>query len=304
MVNPRTLLGAQELTVMLSGYLVGILTVQTYYYLRNSTGDPWVLKALVCFLWLTEFTCIVCMYHGFYIISILTPGPPKEVLSPTLTIAPLFLSSLNAPLTQAYFTYRLYRFSQKKWLAILLWMSSAILVVVVLLASTSMVLSSDREVWRQNWNGAYVSSMVLVAALDVIIAGCLCYYLYKSGRDQGTPTFRRTVKLVDGVILWTIQTGLLTSIVAVTAMTIFFADYNNCAWLVLNLVVTRLYPNTLVATMIARERFRRIIHDGLALKDNKTMPSFVRQEASGIDPITPLGEHRTSTASTASSSAV
>ncbi|KAL0955568.1 hypothetical protein HGRIS_001808 [Hohenbuehelia grisea] len=229
MVNPRTLLGAQELTVMLSGYLVGILTVQTYYYLRNSTGDPWVLKALVCFLWLTEFTCIVCMYHGFYIISILTPGPPKEVLSPTLTIAPLFLSSLNAPLTQAYFTYRLYRFSQKKWLAILLWMSSAILVVVVLLASTSMVLSSDREVWRQNWNGAYVSSMVLVAALDVIIAGCLCYYLYKSGRDQGTPTFRRTVKLVDGVILWTIQTGLLTSIVAVTAMTIFFADYNNCS---------------------------------------------------------------------------
>ncbi|KAJ7787190.1 hypothetical protein B0H14DRAFT_2629654 [Mycena olivaceomarginata] len=78
---------------------------------------------------------------------------------------------------------------------------------VQLWTSTSAVIALELDM---RW--VKIAAMAATPALDIIIASSLCFYLWRS-RDSDLR--RKTYKMLDTLILWTIETTLLTSVCAI-----------------------------------------------------------------------------------------
>ncbi|KAF4617530.1 hypothetical protein D9613_006052 [Agrocybe pediades] len=89
------------------------------------------------------------------------------------------------------------------------------------------------------------------AASDVIIAISLCYYLTKSRTG-----FARTDSLITTLIIYSLTTGLITSIIAFICVVTFAIMPTNYIWLGFFWLIGKCYVNSLLAALNSREALR------------------------------------------------
>ncbi|ESK95045.1 hypothetical protein Moror_13935 [Moniliophthora roreri MCA 2997] len=89
------------------------------------------------------------------------------------------------------------------------------------------------------------------AAADIMIAASLCYYLSRSKTG-----FRRTDSLITILIIYTVTTGLMTSVIDFAIIITFALMPNNYVWLALFWVVGRCYVNSFLAALNCRDSLR------------------------------------------------
>jgi hypothetical protein len=85
---------------------------------------------------------------------------------------------------------------------------------------------------------------------DILIAAILCYFL----RAQRTVMSQR---LIDRLIAYTINTGLLTSILAFIDIGLFIKMPGNYIHLAFNFTIGRIYTNSLMGTLNLRGHLRK-----------------------------------------------
>lgn len=90
-----------------------------------------------------------------------------------------------------------------------------------------------------------------VAVADIGVAALQCWYLYVA--RTGLP---RTDSLINTLIVYSINRGVLNSIATVADLTCFLTMPDNFIWLALNFVVSKLYSNSLLATLNTRNVLR------------------------------------------------
>ncbi|KAF9465545.1 hypothetical protein BDZ94DRAFT_1253378 [Collybia nuda] len=88
---------------------------------------------------------------------------------------------------------------------------------------------------------------------DMLIMFSLYYYFKKS-----EVWLERRSKIIDKLILWTIETGLLTSLVALAQMICFLTMKSNLIYVSLYMVLPKLYSNCLMAMLNGRATLRNI----------------------------------------------
>jgi len=91
----------------------------------------------------------------------------------------------------------------------------------------------------------------LAAAGDVLIALVLCTMLQRSRTG-----FRRTDTMINKLMLFTINTGLLTSLCAVASLISIVAAPSTFIYIAFYFTLGRLYSNSLMATLNARKSIR------------------------------------------------
>ncbi|CDO76914.1 hypothetical protein BN946_scf184398.g2 [Trametes cinnabarina] len=98
--------------------------------------------------------------------------------------------------------------------------------------------------------GQYVFTIGLstAASLDILIAGALCYFL-RRGRSR----FSGMDRIVDAITLYTIENGLLTCIATVVSLICWVSMPTNLIFLGLHFAISKLYANSLLATLNARK---------------------------------------------------
>lgn len=79
----------------------------------------------------------------------------------------------------------------------------------------------------------------------------MCYFLRKN-RTMITSTIR----IIDTLTLWTIRNGSMTSAAAIASLICWLAMPDNRIFLGLHFVVAKLYANSLLATINARQHIR------------------------------------------------
>ncbi|KAF9267527.1 hypothetical protein L218DRAFT_955399 [Marasmius fiardii PR-910] len=89
------------------------------------------------------------------------------------------------------------------------------------------------------------------AAADILIAASLCYYLSKSRTG-----FKRTDSLISTLIIYTLTTGLMTSIIDIIIIIAFTTMPTNYVWLAFFWIVGRCYVNSLLAALNSRDSLR------------------------------------------------
>jgi len=97
-----------------------------------------------------------------------------------------------------------------------------------------------------------ISVNVLGAATDLLIAGTLCTLLNFSRTG-----FQRSDAIINRLIIFSVNTGLLTSLCALASLISILVAGNTFVYIAFFFCLGRLYTNSLLATLNARKMFFR-----------------------------------------------
>ncbi|EDR07339.1 uncharacterized protein LACBIDRAFT_294515 [Laccaria bicolor S238N-H82] len=169
---------------------------------------------------------------------------------------------LTALLVQSFLTARIWILSDRN-----IWLTGVIGVLVV--GEFGSILGSFQlstlfySAHSKNSTSVYdhftlsITVNALAAAGDILIAGTLCTLLHLSRTG-----IHRSDTIYTKLIVFSLNTGLLTSLCAVASLVSILAAGNTFIYIAFFFCMGRLYTNSLLATLNARKRIRGL-SDGI-----------------------------------------
>ncbi|KAH7918075.1 hypothetical protein BV22DRAFT_1041994 [Leucogyrophana mollusca] len=249
--NPNASVGALEVGSLVMTYFFGIVTVQTYHYYCRYTADSLWMKCFVASIWLVEAAHSISVAYSMYETSVTQFGQKSaESLNPFpagFALSILF-SGFLGPLVQAFFAHRVHVFSKQIYIPILCWTLSALRLLGSIVGAGYALKTTSLQEFGDTFSWLITVLLVMGAVNDTIIAGSLCYYL----RRERAFALGRTAKLLDQLIAYTIETGVITSLTAVTIFICFKTMPNNLSWFGMYLFFGEVFANVLLASLNAR----------------------------------------------------
>ncbi|KAJ7066314.1 hypothetical protein C8F01DRAFT_1365869 [Mycena amicta] len=249
-------IGAMLLGTMVGAVLFGVTTMQAYMYWTRFPDDHWAIKATVCFIWLAEATHVGLVTNTVYELLIVDYGHPERLLErpPRSIIGYIFMTVTIAVSVQVFFSYRIYVLSQSRIIPFITYTLSFVrLAFGTSLFSVGLSVTSVTQlITKWQWIGLVMWS--LSAAEDVLITGTLVYLLMQQkGRVHKT-----TNAFLDKIIMWSIETGLLTSSFSLITVILFHTMPNNFIWIAFSTIEARMFSNSLLASLNSRSVLREI----------------------------------------------
>ncbi|KAJ3873603.1 hypothetical protein F5051DRAFT_506391 [Lentinula edodes] len=223
-------LGYPEIGTLLSGVLFGILTMQVYIYHKNFPNDSvWIKFGLVDSMWLFELAHTICEFYGLYYVTVLRYGDitvffafPHE-----LAAVPVF-DGLIITIVQGFFTHRIAKFAGPPYTVPIV---CCILMVCQMVASiglsAAVIAEQSTYHFLDQWTWLIITACFSHIAIDIILSTALVYNLIK---NRSTTTYRSTYVIIDKLIQWAIETGVVTSSVSIIVMICFLINPTNFLW--------------------------------------------------------------------------
>ncbi|KAH7914161.1 hypothetical protein BJ138DRAFT_1144516 [Hygrophoropsis aurantiaca] len=248
-------LGALEIGVLLSTCLYGVTTVQAYTYWSSRFRDPLWLRLLVASIWVLESFHTIFLWVYLYRLTVTYYGVSAVLASTTwsLDVSALFDGVIGATV-QAYFAWRVHVVSQKYFIPVVSWCGSllqlsAATAITILSTGTTIVYFDTHYEWLIAVN------LALDLFVDLVNTSALCYHLW-----LGRNGMRHTDRVLDTLLMWTIETGLLTTVAAVMMLILSFAMAETALWITISMFYAKLYSNSLLASLNGRSSLRRTRH--------------------------------------------
>ncbi|KAL5482961.1 hypothetical protein ACEPAI_9556 [Sanghuangporus weigelae] len=262
--------------------LWGMSTVQMYYYYNNYPQDPVWIKLLVGTVWALDTTHQGLIIHSVYVYLITQYGNLTflNVIVDTLLIEVLF-NAVIVFLVQAFFLLRVWRLSQKNIPVVVvlgaLILASLVLSIVYTVKGLDIrVFSRLTEIYALNR-----SINVINAVTDVALAAALIYLL-----QQSRTGFKRSNHIINRLIFFSLNTGLLTSIDAIVTLVMNTMYGSTFLYILFFLNTSRLYTNSFMATLNSRKAFRGL-DDSTDGESFSLSQSRYRSQTVGVE--TPAG---------------
>ncbi|KAK0200230.1 hypothetical protein DFS33DRAFT_1387438 [Desarmillaria ectypa] len=263
-------MGALMIGTILAAVLWGVSCMQTYEYfsvrIRNSqlsplpiptqmyrkTDDP-RLKVMVVIVFLLDTVQQVFVTHTLYEYLVVHYYDPTNLgVVEWSLLAQVAPSGIIALLVQSFFTYRVYILSRKN-IPITLFLGSLVL------GEFGVTVAYFVRGWSVKLVAEIPSKLTVLsrsmnavgAAGDMCITISLIYLLQRSKSG-----FRRTDAMMNQLILFSLNSGLLTSICAITSLVLVLVYPNNFLYITFYILLGRLYTNSFLATLNARFKIR------------------------------------------------
>ncbi|KIK02597.1 hypothetical protein K443DRAFT_513791 [Laccaria amethystina LaAM-08-1] len=237
--------------------IISVSCIQAWYYFTHQS-DRWHLKALVGAVMLTDTIHQGLITHTVYTYTITNWGNVAFLgeLVQTLLIEVLF-NGLTTVMVQCFLATRIWRLSDRK-----IWLIVIIVLLVfgefgVNLAYTIISLRFDTFAQLAHLEGLSLATNALAAAGDIVIAASLCTILHRSRTG-----FHRSDTIISKLIVFSVNTGLLTSLCALASLVSILAWPNTFIYIAFFFCIGRLYTNSLLATLNARKKIREL-SDGI-----------------------------------------
>ncbi|KAH9483326.1 hypothetical protein JR316_0005432 [Psilocybe cubensis] len=156
-------------------------------------------------------------------------------------------------IVQCFFSLRIYKLSNRLPVSI----SCLVFALLRFIGGVAISVKTFSDVPRGPVNGIglgvrfdwlITSALTSGAATDILIAICMTYYL----RKFASPTnLTSTTMILNKLIRFSLQTGLITSMTSV-AVIICFQAMPNMIWFGLYIILAKLYSNSLFVSLNAR----------------------------------------------------
>lgn len=253
-------LGANLISGSIVAMLYGAMCLQCYsFYQRSheSKQTKWASLS-VFFLWLLSTLHLIFTEFDMYLNLVANFGNVEKVLNETFWPVPAIdvITLVTTLFCQCWYCHRMWKLSDKNrpltytlLVVIILWFSfgMASCVEIVIVQSFAQY---HAIVWLS------LTSVSLTTFADFYIAASLCFFLFRRRKDS----FRvRTSSLLNTIIIYTVSTGLLTSMVSVSYIVANLTLPNTWIWVGEYMVFCGLYCNSLLAWINAREYHRQYI---------------------------------------------
>ncbi|KAF8177996.1 hypothetical protein BJ912DRAFT_1130885 [Pholiota molesta] len=260
-------------------FLFGIMVTQVYLYFTTYKNDKRWMKIFVIVLVIAD-TANTIFDAAYLYQSLIVHFDPA-------------ITGIIAALVQLFFAWRV-RILTHSWpLAgvVLLGSLSGLGMLVLLnagaVATSFEVGDTPRFTDFRNFKGVVIVWLVSESVTDIIITTSLVWYFDGIKRGSEGPTIWSTVSFARSHLPMrslitpevTVQTGLITSVVA-TLDLILFLIYANGTHLVFNFPLCKLYTNSLMSSLNARAGWRY----GSAHGGTGTASDLLQQDSHGSAP--------------------
>ncbi|KAF7304311.1 hypothetical protein HMN09_00832900 [Mycena chlorophos] len=213
-------------------FAFGIASVQFTHFLQTFPNSMYWNKAFVVFLWTAQLAYTICICQGTYAMAVDDFGNLEGLgVTPRgLNGAQILGGIIDHPI-QIFFILQIFRATNRWLLCLCLALAAIILEVVALYICVDLLKTHSISV---TFGLPLYHKLVLVlffsdGALDLVNAAVLCWHL----RVQRQAAFtKRTLALVDHLVVYTLQTGFTTSLVAFSAAIAYAIAPENFIWVI------------------------------------------------------------------------
>ncbi|KAJ7062059.1 hypothetical protein C8F01DRAFT_123681 [Mycena amicta] len=248
-LNVNLILGPILCGGFLTIFLFGIVCMQTVNYLKTFPNDLLYVKCTVLFLWTIQLAYTVCICQGVYTMAVTDFGQFFALLyTPWGLNVGVILGAIVDHCVQAFFVFRIFRATRALYLCFVLW------ILVALLQALSLVLAVESlrtdSIAISTGNPKYHRFLLLLffgdASMDLVNAAVLCFHLRKQRQFAFS---RSTTAIVDQLVMYTLQTGFTTSLVALAAAISFAVAPHNYLWTTFFMAMPCTFMNALLANI-------------------------------------------------------
>ncbi|KZT03696.1 uncharacterized protein LAESUDRAFT_704354 [Laetiporus sulphureus 93-53] len=249
-------LGAIFIGNIVVAIFYGVTSVQTFIYYKRNEGDSWILKHLVFCLWILDGLHLAFITYAVYVYAVRDFGNVLAMITPTWGLmAQVVATGFSDVIIRGIFCHRVWRLSSRtamNWAVITIIIASSLLAFVMSLVFSVKLYTVDTyfELSKIPWV-IYVGLAACVVA-DVFIAGALCYQL-----AMRRTRFQRNNSVIRTLMLYSINTGLFTSMCELGCLITYAASPTNFIFMGFYFVLTKLFLNSLLATLNARQSLRQ-----------------------------------------------
>jgi len=248
-------LGALEVGILLSSVLFGVVTVQAFLYTERNFKDPLWLRIVVGIVLLLETIQTIFTWVLLYSLTVTNYGKSDTIIEThqiwTLPVA-LICSSLIGAIVQNFFGYRVRVFSGRLLIPIMVWIGGILRVAFAIMLVDFILSSETLPQFLQRYHWAVTIELVLPAVVDVLNTSTLCFYL--SRRRTG---YKPTQRMVDQLMIFAIETGLLTSLCAVAQVICSFVLSDNLVLFALLIIYPKLFSTSFFTSLNRRKSLRQ-----------------------------------------------
>ncbi|KAJ6481262.1 hypothetical protein C8R47DRAFT_1135191 [Mycena vitilis] len=259
--------GAIQVGLVLATWLFGIETLQTFNYYRDFGKDPRVLRGLVGAIWLLELAHTISGWHAMYTITVTFYGKPQHIISPPLSMTfPILFHAFIAMAVQTFFVYRIRVVSGQWLIPVVCFILNLGRMACLLFLFQGLFRTPVFNLLTTKFNTEVIIASSLSPGVEIVVAGSLLYYLWQ----RRAADFSQTNRIVDSIIIWTIESTLLTTISGFVQLVLFLTRRNDLSWLVFFLIQAKLFSNSLLASLNGRKRFRSAGNHVVAYNSSST----------------------------------
>ncbi|KAH9850485.1 hypothetical protein C2E23DRAFT_312878 [Lenzites betulinus] len=241
-------LGAAFIGHFVTTLLYGITTLQAFMYYKRNGKDSSILKLAVLVIWIVDSLHAGLITGAIYWYCITNFTNLLAVQKPIWPIPTMIIvSNISNSIVRGIFGYRLWKLSNHNWVmpAIIAFFSVFIVVDATYFSVKLYSIPLYSDISAFSWS-LYLGLSV-EATVDLIVAITQCLLL--KGFETG---IRRTDMVIRVLITYTINTGILTSLCAFGALVAYAADPTKFIYFAFYFALSKLYVNSLLATLNAR----------------------------------------------------
>ncbi|KAJ6473882.1 hypothetical protein C8R45DRAFT_1163260 [Mycena sanguinolenta] len=259
-------LGAVAIGAIVSTFLFGIGTLQTYHYFNKYPEDSSRLKSAVAIV-LFELGHMISTWHLIYVVTVTFYGQLQHLQVPphSLETAMFFLGCI---ILTYYFANRIRVFSGRWLIPAICWTLVGLRVMVIFAMMGIQWVQPNIQTLQVKFRWLMTISLSLGMTADTGITLSMCYWLWQA-RHSG---FARTKKMVNMLLVWTklewpprghFKFGNFFSFLADVSLgvasgmfLILFLSRNDLTWFAFFLVQAKLYSNAFLLSLNGRKRLR------------------------------------------------
>ncbi|EMD36464.1 hypothetical protein CERSUDRAFT_84626 [Gelatoporia subvermispora B] len=252
-------LGAAFLGNLAAAIFYGITNVQTYLYYKRNVADSTVLKSIVFFLWVLDSLHLALISHALYTYAVTNFANPLAIMVPTWSImAHVAVTGVSDVFVRSLFCQRVWKLSGRNWVLTIAIIISSLVTFAGSVAFSIRGLQIDNFFAFSEISWILYTSFGLGVAADLLIAVSLVTFLQR--RRTG---FSRTDSVVRVLMLYSINTGALTTLCAFLCLVMYATMPDNFIFIAFYFVLPKLFLNSLLATLNARRSLRLASMSGL-----------------------------------------
>ncbi|KAF7330928.1 WD40 repeat-like protein [Mycena venus] len=285
-------LGAAFIGGIFASILYGVTCVQAFIFFNADRKQSAFLKLIVLTLWIFDTLHLIFVCYALYWYMVTNYTNPAVLVSlPWSISAGILLTPTSDTIVRSVFTYRVWILSGKNRLLTFPLALAVFLIQLDGLASgiKGFLSSTFGKLGEITW--VLYAGFTLSVVADFAIAITLCYYLYRSRGG-----IKRTDSLITVLMMYTINIGLLTSVFQLACF-ITYAVMRNFVFLAMYFPISKLYVNSLFATLNARDSLQQRDNNNMSipLSHRTTTLAFVSDSSQGAtqnaSTVTPLSVH-------------
>ncbi|RDB20348.1 hypothetical protein Hypma_012694 [Hypsizygus marmoreus] len=250
---------------MLNWLLFGSFIVQLYdYYILYQNTDQRFIKIIVYFVFMVEIVQLIFMNHTVWQILIEGYGDPSYIaVTPWSSVTPPVLNGIVSFTVETFFSWRIWTLGRHLGTHRVTRAISAFIVLIgVVHFGASMATTIQFSILRReidSLGAIYASAIVWLSGsviCDVLIAITMVTLL---ARSRTKSAFGNTEKVINTLIVNTIETGAITAVIALLHLIFFLTNTtDNFIHVCMEYVLGGIFSNVLLATLNGRHRLRNM----------------------------------------------